>query len=129
MQALGPSQVEIGLVDGSHLHQRREVAQHGVSALGIFAVAVHVSVDEDGLRTQLGRSPQRHGRMHSKLSRRIRSRRNHAPLVALSAYDDGLALEGRVVEFFDRDEEGVHVDVEDGAGRGLVLVHFKIAGE
>ena len=65
--------------------------------------------------------------MHAEFSRRIRSRRDHAPLVALSAHDDRFALEGGVVKFFDGDKEGVHIDVEDGAGRGLGGGHFKIA--
>ena len=43
------------------------------------------------------------------------------PRVALSSDDYGLAFEGGVVEFLHGDEEGVHVDVEDGAREsGLV---------
>jgi hypothetical protein len=35
-------------------------------------------------------------------------------LVGASADDDGLALEGRIEEFLDGDEEGVHVEMEAG---------------
>src|SRR5216683_964 len=43
--------------------------------------------------------------------------RNHAALVALSAYNYGFTLQRGIVQLFYRDEEGIHVDVEDGAGR------------
>ena len=80
-----------------------------------------MSVDEDGVRTLLGRSAQRHGGMHSELARFIRCRRDHAALVPLSADHDRLAFQRRIEQFFHRDEEGVHIDVEDGAGEGGLL--------
>ncbi len=56
--------------------------------------------------------------MHSELARRIGGRGDHAALVALAADHDGFPFQRRIVELFHRDEEGVHVDVEDGAGKG-----------
>lgn len=38
------------------------------------------------------------------------------PPWAIAADEDGFALEFGVVALFDGGEEGVHVDVEDGAG-------------
>jgi len=38
--------------------------------------------------------------------------------VALASDYNGLAFQGGIEEFFDGDEEGVHVDVEDGAREG-----------
>ena len=80
-----------------------------------------MSVDKDRMRTLLGRGSQRHGRMHAKLAGFIRRGRNDAALVALPANDDSFAFQRRIEEFFHRDEESVHIDVEDGAReRGLL---------
>ena len=45
-----------------------------------------------------------------------------AALVGGSADDDGASAEGGIVADFDGREEGVHVDVEDGAGRSDMLL-------
>src|SRR5208282_6933812 len=54
--------------------------------------------------------------MHPKFACLVRSGRNHAALMALAANHDSFAFQRRVREVFHRDEEGVHIDVEDGAG-------------
>jgi hypothetical protein len=41
--------------------------------------------------------------------------------MALTADNDRLASQGGIEQFFHRDEEGVHVDMEDGAGKGGLL--------
>jgi hypothetical protein len=85
-----------------------------------------MAVDEDRVRAHFCRSTQRHSRVHSKLAGFIRRRRDHATLVALSSNHNGFAFQRRIKEFFDGDEEGIHVDMkdrsrEDRAGKvGLV---------
>ncbi len=99
----------------------RKCAENFVDFLGALAVALGMSVDEDGVRTKLGRRAQRHGGMDSELAGCIGGRGNHAALVALSADHDWLAFQRWIEEFFDGHEEGVHVDVEDGAGEAGLL--------
>ena len=119
VQPLRAGEVEIGFVDGGHFHLGRKAAQDFVSLVRVLSVSLRVSVDEERLWAELGRSAQRHGRMHTKLPGRVGSGGNNTALVALSTYDDRLALEGWVVELFHGDEERVHIDVEDGAVRGV----------
>ncbi len=121
VQAGGARHVEIGLVNRCHLHQRRKRSQHSEDFFRALAVAFGMSVDENCLGTHLGRGAQRHGGVHAKLPRRIGSGRNDAALVPLPAHDYWLAFQRGVVELFHGDEEGVHVDVEDGARKGGLL--------
>src|ERR1700676_4708292 len=59
--------------------------------------------------------------MYSEFSRGIGGGGDNSALVALAAYNDWLAFQRRIKKFFHGDKEGVHVDVEDGAGEcGLV---------
>ncbi|HET6179787.1 MAG TPA: hypothetical protein VFE61_22890 [Candidatus Sulfotelmatobacter sp.] len=106
-----------GFVDGCHLHFGGERVEHFVDFLGTLAVALGMSVDEDGMRAHLSRGTQRHGGVNSELARFVGGGGDNTTLVALAANDDGLAFQRRVEELFDRDEEGVHVDVEDGTGK------------
>ena len=114
VQALGARHIQIGFVDGGHLHQRREAVEHFVNAAGILAIALRVAVDEDGLRAQLVRGAQRHGGVDAELPRRVGGSGDDAALVGTPADDHGLVLERGIVELFHRDEERVHIDVEDG---------------
>jgi hypothetical protein len=59
--------------------------------------------------------------MHAKFACGVRCRRDNAAFVALPSHDYGLAFERRVEEFFHGDEEGVHIDVKDGAGESRQL--------
>ena len=83
-----------------------------------FAIAVGMSVDEDGVRTHLGGGAQRHGGMHSEFASGIGRGRDDSAFVALASDYNGPAFERGIVQFFHGNEEGVHVDVEDGAGEG-----------
>src|ERR1700674_3324070 len=118
VQALSPGHVEIGLIYRSHLDQRRKTAEHFVHLPGILAIAVRMSVHKNRLRTEFRRRPQRHGRVHAKLPRRIGSGRDHSPFVPLPAHYHRLAFQRRIKQFLDGHEEGVHIDVKDGAQRG-----------
>jgi hypothetical protein len=89
-----------------------------VNFLGALAVTVGMAVDENRLRAEFGRGTQGHGGMDSELAGGIGGGGDYAALVALSADYDGLAFQGGIEELFHGDEEGVHVDVEDGPGEG-----------
>src|ERR1700720_2021150 len=75
-----------------------------------------MAIDKDGVRAEFRGSTQRHGRVHTELARFIRSGGDHSALMALAANDHGLAFERRIVKFFHRNEERVHIHVEDSAG-------------
>src|ERR1700749_5076856 len=109
VQALCTGHIEVGLVDRSHLDERREVPQHLMNAAGIFAIALGMPVYKNGLWAELGGGAQRHGGVHSEFSRRIRRRRNHPTLITLPADYHWLALQRRVVKFLHRHEERIHV--------------------
>ena len=69
----------------------------------------------------LGGRPQRHGGMDSELAGFIGGCGNYPALVALPANDDCFAFKRWIKELLHGDEEGVHIDVEDGTGeRGLL---------
>ena len=116
MQAFGPSHVQIGFVDGNHLDLRREGFEDPVHFLRACAIAVGMAVHENSLRTKFGGGAQRHGGMHAECPRRVRGCGDNAAFVALASDHDGLAFQRWVEQLFDRDEEGVHVNVEDGSG-------------
>ena len=116
-----PRHVQVRFVDRSHLHLRREVHQHLVNFLRALAVALRVSIHKNGVRTKLGRGSQRQRRMYSKPSRLVRSRRHYPALVTLSSDNDSLAFQRRIVQLLHRDEECIHIDVEDGSGESRQL--------
>ena len=92
-----------------------------IDLLGAFAVTFGMPVDKDGMRTLLCRSAKRHSGVNSELACFVRCGRDNTTLVALSADDNCLSFQRRIVQFFHRDEESVHVDVEDGAGKNGLL--------
>jgi hypothetical protein len=86
-----------------------------------------VAVHEDGLRAESGGGAERHGGVDAELARGVGRGRDDAALIGLSTDDHGLAFERRVEEFFDGDEEGVHVDVEVGLhGGGFEITRSKL---
>src|SRR5947209_14760225 len=73
-----------------------------------------MTVHENRAWTKLGCGSQRHSRMHAKFARFIRCGRDHSALVALASDYYGLPFQRRIVKLFHGNEEGIHVDVEDG---------------
>ena len=116
--------IEIGFVDGCHFDQRRKILQDGVDFPGVFAVAIRVAVDEDGLRAELVGGAQRHGGVDAEFACGIGGGGDDAAFVGASADDYGFAAERGVVEFFHGDEESVHVDVEEGA-HGFMMADWR----
>src|SRR5258707_8954635 len=75
-------------------------------------------IHKNRLWTKFRRRAQRHSRMHAELPRGIGCGRDDAAFVALSAYDYRFAFQRWIEQFFYRAEEGVHIDMEDGARGG-----------
>ena len=118
-QAFRAGHIQIRLVDRSHLDQRREAIQHFKDAAGVFTIALRVAFDENGLRTVLVGGAQRHGGMHAEFARFVRGGGDDAPLITFATHHNRLAAQIRIVEFFHRHEERVHIDVKDGAAHGF----------
>src|ERR1700744_5549 len=68
--------------------------------------------------------------MHTELTRLVGGGRDHTAFITLPTHHNRLPFQGRVEQFFDRDEEGVHVDMKNGAalGVGLGILHAGHAG-
>jgi len=109
--------IEIGFINGSHLHLRGKRLQDFVDFFGTLTVALGMAVDKNCMRAKLRGCAQRKRRMDSKFAGFIRCGGNHSALVALTADNDGFSFEGGVVEFFHGNKKSVHIDVEDGAGK------------
>src|SRR5215470_18049624 len=88
-----------------------------------------MAVNEDGLRTELRSGTQWHGRVHAKPASFVGGGRNHAAFISLTSDDNSLAFQRGIEEFFYGDEEGVHVDVEDGFGSSSHRCHSVVPSE
>src|SRR5882762_1279117 len=75
-------------------------------------------IHKNRLRTKFRRRAQRHGRMHAEPPRCVGCGRDYSSFVALSAYDYRFAFQRWIEQFFYGDEEGVHIDMKDGAWGG-----------
>jgi len=106
--------VEEGLVQREPLDERRVAAEDLEHVGADLGVARAPRRHDD----RLGASPEGLGHGHrgagAPRAGRVRRRGDHAA-ARRAADQHGLAAEARVVELFDRREEGVHVDVEDVA--------------
>ncbi len=123
MQALGAGEIHVGFVDRRHVHLRREAFEDFINLARVFAIARWVSVHEDGLRAKAGCGAEWHGGVNAEFSGGVGGGRDHTALVGLSTDDHGFAFERRIEEFFDGDEEGVHVYVEVGLHQGQSICH------
>ena len=113
VQALAARQVEVGLVNRHHLDHGRELAEDFRDSLRVFPVLFVPAAKEDGVRAELLRLLDGLRGVDPELARLVAGRRHHAAPVRVGPDDDGLALERGVLELFDGDEEGVHVDVKN----------------
>ena len=57
--------------------------------------------------------------MHAELAGCIRGGRDYAAFVWPAADHNWFAAKRRIIEFFHGNEEGVHIHMKDGAGRGV----------
>src|SRR5437867_13425438 len=77
-----------------------------------------MTVHEDRAGAKLGCGSQGHSGMHTKFTRFIRCSRDYSTPVALASDYYCLPFQRSIVELFHGDEEGIHVDVDDGFGGG-----------
>jgi hypothetical protein len=114
VEAFGAGEVEIGFVDGNHFNDGREFRKDGGDAIAPFGIFFMMAVEEDGVRAEAAGGAQGHGGVDAEFAGFVAGGGDNAALVWAAADDNGLAAEVGAVEEFDGDEEGVHVDVEDG---------------
>ena len=116
--AYGPADVEERLVEGDHLHQWRHLAE-GLHHRGRDgAERVVVGRDDHRLRAGPSGAGHRHRRADAVLAGEVVGREHHPALAA--AHDHGYVDQvGAVADHHGR-VEGVHVDVEQVAGPGVV---------
>src|SRR5262245_33975036 len=85
----------------------------------ILHITIPVAVDEHGLGTQFVRGAQRHRGMNPELPRSVRCGGHNPTLIRAAAHNYGFAFERWIEQLFDRNEECVHVQVEEGASHRL----------
>jgi hypothetical protein len=111
------------LVNRDLLDQRREIAQALHDLFGHFAVIAAVMRDDQQARAEPQRPAHRHGRTDPKAAGGVGAGGHHAAFVRPAAHREGLAAQGRVVQFFDGAEEGIQVEVQDGARHMEIIYH------
>ena len=109
MHALRSCKVQIGFVDGNHLHEWGQRIHFGANGAGGGLVAVKIGRHDDGIRTEFQRLEHRHGRPHTEEPRRVATGGDDTALA--SANNDGFALKGGIVALLNGREKGVAVDV------------------
>ncbi len=88
-----------------------------------------MAIEIDGVRAETAGGAQRHGGVDAEFPGFVAGGGDYAALIGLAADDDGLAAELGALEQLDGDEEGVHVDVEDGGGgRGRLVIDGRVDG-
>ena len=117
--------VEIGLVEAQRLDQIGIVGEDRADLPADLAIDVEPRLDEDQVGTRpLGRD-RRHRRPHAERARLVARRRDYPAMPAADRHR--LAPQRRIVALFDRRVEGVHVDMDDLAGRAFRLGQSRIS--
>ena len=114
VEAFGAGEVEIGFVDRNHFDDGRKFREDGGDTVAPFGVFFVVTIEKDGLGAEASRGAQGHGGVDAELAGFVAGGGDNAALVGAATDNHRLAAEFGAVEEFDGDEEGVHVDVEDG---------------
>ncbi len=114
MEPARSRKVEIGLIDGSHLHHRRKCREDGGDAIAPFRVEIVAAFQENGMRAELSRGAQGHGRMDAIAASLVTRRRHDSPAIRLSAHNHGLATQLGMFEQLDRNKECIHVHMQNG---------------
>ena len=112
----GAPDVEERLVERERLDQRGDRAEQRHDRPRDLGVERHVARQHGGRRAQPQRAGRRHRRVHAVPPGLVGGRGDH-PAVARAADDHRRARELRALAHLDAGEEGVHVDVQDGAPR------------
>ena len=117
VEALGAGEVEIGFIDGDHFDDGRKFREDGGDAIAPFGIFFVMAVEEDGVGAEAAGGAQGHGGMDAEFAGFVTGGGYDTALVGTASNDHGLAAEVGALEELNGDEEGVHVDVEDGGLR------------
>ena len=138
LAAIRVREIDIDLIDAAIFDHRREVRDLGLEFARVMAVLVEIHRQQDGVRAKLCCLHQPHGRVHTKLARRIGSGGDHptprivaqprkrrgvgrcADVVHSSpaaADDHRQAAKLRISQQFDRGIERVHVQMRDASDK------------
>ena len=112
---LGAADVQEGFVDGDRLEQWGVLAEDGHDLARHLGVAAALARDEHDLGAEAQRLGRGHGRVDAELARLVGRGGDHPAHLGPAADDHRHADQRGVVEPLDRHEEGVEVEVEDGA--------------
>jgi hypothetical protein len=112
LRARGIRQIEIGLVQGHRLDDRRGGGEDGADLVADALVLGHVGRHDDGVRAHFHGLEHRHRRARPELARDIAGRGDDAAPPGM-ADDHRLVADRRVVAFLDRGIEGIAVDMRD----------------
>ena len=118
VEAFRPGEIEIGFVDGDHFDDGRKFREDGSDAIAPERVFGVVAVEKNCVGTEASGGAQRHGGLDAVLARFIAGGGDDSALIGAAADDHRLAAKLGALEEFDGNEEGVHVDVENGC-RGV----------
>lgn len=123
VKALGAREIEIGFVDGNHFDDGREFGEDGGDAIAPFGIFFVVAIEKDGVGAEAAGGTQGHGGVDAEFAGFVTGGGDDAALVWAATDNHRFAAEVGAVEEFDGDEEGIHVDVEDGGdGSGILSV-------
>ena len=115
-QPLDALDVEERLVDRKRLHERGDAAEHLHHARRFLAIPLEHGRHDDRTRAPAQRHAEWHGRADPVATSLVRRTRDDGALVVVRDHD-GAAGERRVIEGGHRDEERIHVDVQDVGAR------------
>ena len=118
VEAFGAGKIEIGFVDGNHLHDGRKFREDGGDAVAPFGIFFVMAIEENRVRAETPGGAKRHGGVNAEFASFVAGGGDYAALIGPAADDDGLAAEFRALEQFDGNKKGVHVHVEDGGVEG-----------
>jgi uncharacterized protein with von Willebrand factor type A (vWA) domain len=108
--------VEVALVDSGLLDRGHDSAHRLPDASRVLAVDRVTRPDEDRMRAASQRLGAAHGGMDSKPSRDVVRGRDDAASAGITAHDEWLRAELRVLELLDARVERVEIQVRDDHG-------------
>ena len=117
VQAFGAGEIEIGFVDRGHFDDRRKLSRESWRRDRSIRRRAVVAVEKNCVGAKLPSGAQRHRGMDAEFPRFVARRGNHAALIGLAAHDYRLAAQFRSLQQLDRNEERVHIDMQNRSVR------------
>ena len=114
VETLGAREIEVGFVDANHFYDGRKGGEDGGDAVAPFGVLVMMAIEKNAVGAELACSAEGHRGLHAKLARFVAGGGDDATLIGAATHDHREAAKLGPFQEFDGNEEGVHIDVEDG---------------